>query len=504
MAFLRHGFAVPAMVVLMSGSAHAALTADQVWQSWKDGAGLIGLTINVATEANSGGTLTLNGLSIAPEDAPDPLTVSALTLTENSDGTVTITPGDAIGFQTGTAEEGGTAKLTHDGLSIIAREGDNGGIIYDYSAKKLDIAYDFTTPGFAYGEDETPEPGKDNGNFTFEGLKGSYSDIPGTNRVFSVALETAKLIYAINSDQPSFDSKSISSSESVNLALAAEFTLPTTITLGEIQSPADFGTALQQGLQLKLNTTNGASTGKSSEKSMFMSFDMDMKAGPATADVLFNKDVFSLASKGNEGMEIIVTSDDLPAPAKITIADVEMNLLSPVMSGETAADYGLKLILGQLTLNDESWGLFDPNAALKRDPIDLALDLSGKAKVDWIAMAVADETGGEPVVPQPESLNITQAALKLAGAALNATGALTFDNSIGFPAPLGEVNVNLTGAEQLINGLISIGVLAEQDAMGARMMMGMFMVPGSEPDSLTSKIEFKEGFSIFANGQQLQ
>ncbi|WP_112312061.1 DUF2125 domain-containing protein [Pseudogemmobacter bohemicus] len=504
MAFLRYGFAVPAMVVLMSGSAHAALTADQVWQSWKDGAGLVGLTITVATEANSGGTLTLNGLSIAPEGAPDPLTVSALTLTENGDGTVTITPGDAIGLQTGSAEDGGSAKLTHDGLSIIAREGDNGGIVYDYSANKLDIAYDFTTPGYAANEGETPAPGKDNGSFSFEGLKGSYSDTPGTNRVFAVALEAAKLVYAINSDQPSFETKSTSNSESVNLVLNSEFTLPSTITLGEIQSAADFGTALQQGLQLKLNTTNGESTGKSSEKSMFFSLDMDMKAGPAVADLLFNKDVFSLTSKGEGGLEINVTSEGLPAPAKITMADVEMNLLSPVMSGDTAADYGAKLILGQLTLNDESWALFDPQGALKREPFDLALDLNGKAKVDWIAMAVADEAGGQPVIPQPESLNITQAALKLAGAALDATGALTFDNSLGFPAPLGEVNVNVSGAEQLITGLIATGIISEEDAMGVRMMMGAFMVPGSEPDSLTSKVEFKEGFSIFANGQQLQ
>ena len=39
--------------------------------------------------------------------------------------------------------------------------------------------------------------------------------------------------------------------------------------------------------------------------------------------------------------------------------------------------------------------------------------------------------------------------------------------------------------------------------MGARMMMGMFMTPTGD-DSLTSKIEFKEGFAIFVNGQQVQ
>jgi hypothetical protein len=55
---------------LMSGTAHAALTADQVWQSWKDAGALVGLTVSAATENNAGGVLTLNGVSIAPEGDP--------------------------------------------------------------------------------------------------------------------------------------------------------------------------------------------------------------------------------------------------------------------------------------------------------------------------------------------------------------------------------------------------------------------------------------------------
>jgi hypothetical protein len=35
--------AAPALSLLLCGTAHAALTADQVWQSWKDVAGKMGL-----------------------------------------------------------------------------------------------------------------------------------------------------------------------------------------------------------------------------------------------------------------------------------------------------------------------------------------------------------------------------------------------------------------------------------------------------------------------------
>jgi hypothetical protein len=88
------------------------------------------------------------------------------------------------------------------------------------------------------------------------------------------------------------------------------------------------------------------------------------------------------------------------------------------------------------------------------------------------------------------------------GAALTSTGAFTFDNSMGFPMPLGEATVDVTGANQLIQGLIATGLLAEEDAMGAQMMMGMFMVPSGD-DALTSKIEVKEGMQILVNGQPL-
>ena len=83
--------AAPALAFLMTGTAHAALTADQVWQSWKDAGALVGLTVSAATENNAGGVLTLNGVSIAPEGVPG-VTISDMTLTEQSDGSVAIAP----------------------------------------------------------------------------------------------------------------------------------------------------------------------------------------------------------------------------------------------------------------------------------------------------------------------------------------------------------------------------------------------------------------------------
>ena len=172
--------------------------------------------------------------------------------------------------------------------------------------------------------------------------------------------------------------------------------------------------------------------------------------------------------------------------------------------GPAGLYFALLMKISQFTVNDEAWGMMDPGGALKRDPADLSIDVSGKGKIDFLAMAIADETGGVPPIPAPESLDIKDLSLSIAGAAFAATGAFTFDNSMGVPMPLGEANVSLTGGNALIDGLIATGIVTEQDAMGARMMMGMFFTPGADADSLTSKIEAKAGNEIYVNGQRIQ
>ena len=49
-----------------------------------------------------------------------------------------------------------------------------------------------------------------------------------------------------------------------------------------------------------------------------------------------------------------------------------------------------------------------------------------------------------------------------------------------------------------------MGLLPEDQAMGARMMMGMFAVTGQGEDTLTSKIEVTGDGQVKANGQRLR
>lgn len=494
---MKSYLAAPAVAVLMSGTAHAALTADQVWQSWKDAGAMVGLTVSAATENNAGGVLTLNGVSIAPEGMAG-LTISDMTLTEQSDGSVTIAPGADIGV-TMTGDTEGTVKLAHEGLTITAREAD-GGLAYDYAAAKLDVDYTSTYPGVSLDGTEAPKVTA-SGDVSFANLSGSYSDTPGANRTFGWSLKADTLAYTTTSDDPGMEMKTTSTSETKGIDMALTFALPSTIALTAIASPADFTTALNEGLAFTLSTKQGESSGTMKQESAFMPMDLVMKAGGGEGTVTFNKDTFSVKSTA-AGLDIQSGPGMMPVPVQVTSGPMQFDLTTPVIATETAGDYAFLLKLTDFSLNEEAWAMFDPNGALKRDAAQIAIDISGKTKIDLPAVMSAEGTGAVPPVPAPESLNITELGVKVAGAALAATGAFTFDNSAGMPMPLGEANVTVTGANALIDGLIATGLISEDDAMGARMMMGMFMVPAGE-DTLTSKIEAKEGMQILVNGQPM-
>lgn len=490
--------AAPALAFLLSGTAHAALTADQVWQSWKDAGAQVGLTVSAATENNSGGVLTLNGVSIAPAGGQG-VTISDMTLTEQSDGSVAIAPGADIGV-TMSGESEGSVKLAHDGLTITAREAE-GGVAYDYAAAKVDVTYDTTHPGLS-ADGSAGGKVASSGDVSFTNLSGSYSDTPGTNRTFGWGLKADKLAYTTNSDDPGMQLKQTSTSETANIDLSVSFALPSTIALAAIASPADFTQALNEGLSVSVSTKQGESKGTMKQESPMMPLDLVIGAGGGEGTLVFNKDSFSVKSQG-AGLNIESGAGMLPVPVKVTSGPMEFDLTTPVIATEAAGDYAFKLKLADFSLNEEAWAMFDPQAALPRDAAQIAIDISGKTKLDLPGLMTAEESGAQPPIPAPESLNITELGLKVAGAALAGTGAFTFDNSMGIPMPLGEANVTVTGANALIDGLIKTGLLSEDDAMGARMMMGMFMVPGANPDELTSKIEAKEGMQILVNGQPL-
>lgn len=105
---------------------------------------------------------------------------------------------------------------------------------------------------------------------------------------------------------------------------------------------------------------------------------------------------------------------------------------------------------------------------------------------------------------QLNAVNVNEIKFSVAGAELTGDGDFSFNNDGPIPVPAGVINLMLTGGNGLMDTLVAMGLLPEEQAMGARMMMGLFARPGDGEDTLVSTIEVNEDGSVLANGQRIK
>jgi hypothetical protein len=210
-----------------------------------------------------------------------------------------------------------------------------------------------------------------------------------------------------------------------------------------------------------------------------------------------------------KGAQFSISGAEIPFPeVVIAFGETAFNVLVPASKSDEPQDFSYLTKIVDLTVSEDVWGLFDPAASLSREPASFILDVKGTGRWYQDIMDPAVDMEAPEPPGQIDTLDLTQLLIKAAGAEVGATGALTVDNSgattlQGMPAPTGTINVDIKGVSKLIDNLIAMGLLPDDQAMGARMMLGMFTRPGAGPDEVTSMIEFKDG-GVFANGQQLQ
>ncbi|WP_457645362.1 DUF2125 domain-containing protein, partial [Profundibacter sp.] len=210
------------------------------------------------------------------------------------------------------------------------------------------------------------------------------------------------------------------------------------------------------------------------------------------------------------GTKSSFTSSDFPFPIDITMAEAAFNLLMPAGPSDDPKDLNLTVKLVDFNVNDMIWGMADPMGKLPHDPATIVLDIDGKA--NWFVDIMDPESAQSSDLDMPgklKELSLNALQVKVAGADLTGNGAFTFNNDDletfdGIPAPTGEINLKLVGGNGLLDNLVAMGLLPEDQAMGVRMMTGMFAVAGEGEDTLTSKIEVNGDGSILANGQRIK
>ncbi len=494
-------FATTMVGLLMTGTAQAALTADQVWARWQDAAAAAGLSLVAEGQATEGDSLRLTGVTVRPtlpgEGGVIEGSIAEVVMTTQSDGSVAIAL--APEFVMPLDDAGGSLNVTHDALAVVA-SGDLQAISYGFTGNSV-VARAAKAVPFDLA-DGTKASSDVDVSVTANMFSGTYTDTLAEMRLIAAGLNAAELVVGIKTNDPvgAINNNQVTTLADVVLSVAAD--LPIAARLSDLTSAADLGPLVRDGLAIKLDLTQGTSTSTNVSTTPFFSYDLATTVAGGTTRASFDQTGFAVASTSGAG-RVNATVDALPAPVEATFAGAEIDVRVPVAATEPQ-DFRYKIMFADLTVNEDIWALIDPTKTLPRDAANLNIDASGKATMDLVTLIGAEEAGtAEVPVPTIQSLDLAALDLSIAGAAVAGTGAFTFDNTTPTPVPTGSANVTVTGVNGLIDKLIALGLITEEDAGGARMMMGMFLTPGEGEDVLTTAIEARAG-GVFVNGMQVQ
>ncbi len=495
-------------LLLGTTSAFADVTNADVWGNWQGYWESMGYAVT-ANESVSGDVLMLTDLemTMALEEGGEDisLTLPSLTLTEQGDGRVKIAmpPLSQVVFKI-SLQDGekidAVIGYAQDALDIIATGG-NGNFEYSYSAVSVKLSLEkLTVDGVEIGSDMAK------GTIGVEGIVGNSTITGGELHNFAQILNATAMTYDMIFSDPDSDVSAKINGGLQNLSFNGTGMSPVTGV-----NMQDLGAMLASGF-----SANGTFTYQGGN--MDMAFSSPDGAGTTNTSSTGGAIEYAFGADGLDynvsqtGLEINALVPDVPLPIVLNMALAKFNFAMPLQKSNQEQDFALGFTMGDLTVSDMIWVLLDPSAQLSRDPANIALDLTGKAKVFFDFMNPDQATALESSGAAPGELNaltLKNLVVDAVGARLTGTGDFKFDNSDlvsfdGIPRPTGAVDLKLVGGNGLLDKLVEMGMLPQKKAMGARMMMGLFAVVGTEPDTLNSKLEINDAGHILANGQRIQ
>lgn len=482
------------LALLAANPALADVTPEEVWQNWQAFYASSGSTITTGAVERDGDTLVITGFtaSIDGDGASSETTIAEIRLRDTGEGTVEVTMSDEATFTSASpaAEDdkamGATGTLRMPGL------------VGTVSGTPEDMAYAFTAPSM----DITVEP-------TEEG-----KPVGKVNILLSDASSTYQLVGP--ADAQTLDGSFGATSAAMNIEVIDGSTnfvgsLNTADLAGKVSGnltgieDEEVSDALAKGFAIDTGLSYGA---------LSYEFDITDESGPSrlvggSAGGSFQMAMDAtrlLLAAGGKNVEATFSGAQLPFPeVKLSYAESGFNLTMPIGKGDAPQDFSFLTKIVDLQVSDEIWAMFDPTGALPHDPATVVVDTAGKALLKSDLMSTPDDA-----TPDAElhALQVKEIIARFAGAELTGTGDFTFDNTDmttfdGMPAPTGKLDLKLVGGNTLLDKLVAMGMIGEDEAMGARMMIAMFANPGAGADELTSVLEFKDKH-FYANGQQLQ
>lgn len=487
-----------AAALLSAPAAFADVTAEQVWADWKSNLEVYGSDgVTIGDEAVTSGAVTVSGIAVTMDDGLTKVTaeLGEVTFAENGDGTVTVTMSDTVPLML-TDSEGVSVKMSvsQSGMSMVV-SGDPAAMTYAVSADQYGFKVD------EISENGTVVPSDI--RVTLNGLDGTYTSEAGDPRALSYDFATASVDLLVDVTPPEDQGKVLMSGKINGLAASANVSIPEGANFEEPDALFAAGFGMQGGYSYDdatyiFDVTDGGSAMNGTVSTGAATIAAQIDSGQVTYDV----NATSIAMNA--------TSSDLPFPLDVTLAEYGIGFAMPLAKSDEPTDFGLRLNLTDLKISDELWGMVPPLATLPNEPATLKFDLAGTAKLffDLTDPAQADAMAMADVPGELHTLSLNGLEVRAVGAEVTGEGDFTFDNADmetfpGFPRPMGDVTININGANALIDKLVSIGLVPEDQAMMGRMMIGMFAQTVGE-DQLTSKIEVDATGAVLANGQRIR
>lgn len=497
-----------AIATLMTGSAaFADVSPQDVWGDWKAYMQGFGYEVT-ASEATSGGVLTVSDISTSmtlPEDEGTvKLSVGEMSFTDNGDGTVTVSMPASQDMNVNVMPTGDepvdiTLDYTNDGFQMVV-SGTPAEMAYAYSAGAVGVSLKSLVV-----EGETIPVGA--AKIAIRDLNGTSSVKVGNLREISQVMKAGAITYNLDFANPDNAGELLKLNGALGLLT---FDGTVAMPMGDFD-PNNMAAMLDAGF-----VVDGA-YGYTGGNMNFQFIDgSDNVQGSSSSDsgnfeVAITREMLKYVVS-SKGQKVNFMGGDVPFPVDFSFGEMLFKLVMPVSKTDDMQDFALGVTLGDFVTSDMIWGMLDPGGQLPHDPATVAFDLTGKAKLAFDMMdpeqMAAAESGEIGIPGEVESLALNNLEVTAAGASLTGTGAFAFDfptllMSQGMQGTDGALDLKLSGANGLMGKLSEMGLLPEDQAMGAQMMLGMFAVPAGE-DMYSSKIELKADGQVLANGQRLK
>lgn len=491
--------AVCATALFAGTAAHADLTAAEVWEDWKSQIMVAGDdVVTIGSEESSSGVLTVRDIAYSFSDPEVTIaaTIDFMTFNEQSDGSVRVTMDDNIPL-TITNENGGVATIIISQENLLMTvAGELAEMDYVLSADSYGITFqDYVEGDLTYTGD---------GRLIATDIDGAYTVTTGELRTTSGTSTTANLDLLMDFQIPGGQGQYFTAAAKVSgMQTQVEATTPLEANYENPENIFNDGFSIAGGYTIE---STDYIVDSNIEGDQFA-----MSGSSAGSSITFDlsKDTVGYDAVASD-LQASYQASEIPFPVDVTMGSYGTSFRMPLSRAEGPSPFGMSFEMIDLEVSDMLWDIFDPGQVLPRDPATLQIDIDGTATpmFDFLDPSQAEMMADSDMPFELTSVSLETLRIMVAGALLTGNGAFTFDNSdmetfAPLPRPEGDASFEITGLNALLDNLVAMGLVAEGDVMGPRMMMGMF-ARATGDDQMAIDVEVAPNGQVNVNGNRVR